>query len=727
MIAVPPSRNDPCPCGSGRRYKYCHGALADGSAAPLRPNASDAPLASVRAALAADRSADALAAVDAHLACNADDEAAQRLRGEILLAVDPPAAERVWRAIAASHEGDAEAHFQLGNLARARGDHAAAIEHYEIATRSAPRNSALQNNLGLAYEAGQRYADAEASFRAALQDRASGFHPLANLAQNLYQQRRYGDALPLFVRLTDEFGIDIASIWANRAICHRECRDYRNAIECLKRALALDPDVISLWHDLLALALETNAYDEALPAYEAIRARDPSPLLIESDLLLIQMHCVVWDELAERRARQLALAEHRRAGTPGASDERIQPFHFELFCEDPAAILAVARSAASGLALTPKPAQARNAGAATIRLGFAATRFDDHPVPRLLLSLLERLDRSRFDVRLYATGPSKDDATLARMRAAASAYRVVEGSFEQVADLIRGDAVDVLFDLNGYTETELVAALARRPAPVQVNFLGFTGTMGSPAYDFIVTDRYCVGAADAAHYVERALYVDPCYLPSDPARPIDPSPLRRADYGLPDGGFVYCAMGNTSKLLPELFDVWMQLMRDDPSAVLWLRGAIDFIQQNLRKEASRRGVDPARLHFAPHEIVPRYLARFRLADAFLDTVPFGSHTTVNDALYAGLPVLTVRGRSFHSRASASQLAAAGLDEMVAADLDGYAARARRMREDAHWRQQMAERTRAARTGPLFDIARYTRQFEACVERAFAEGSRASGA
>jgi predicted O-linked N-acetylglucosamine transferase (SPINDLY family) len=726
MIAAPPSRNDPCPCGSGRRYKHCHGALADGAAAPAA-SASDAPHASARAALVAGRHAEALATIDSHLAAHSDDEAAQRLRGEILLAVDPAAAERAWRAIAHRHDRDAEAHFQLGNLARARGDHAAAIGHYEIAARSAPRNGALQNNLGLAYEAVQRHADAEACFRSALRDAASGFHPLANLAQNLYQQKRHGEALPLFVRLTDEFGIDMAAIWANRAICHRECREYRDAIECLKRALALDPGVLSLWHDLLQLALETNAYDEALPAYEAIRARDPSPLLIESDLLLMQMHCVVWDELAERRSRQLALAQRRLEGNAGASDERIQPFHFELFCDDPAAVLAVARSAASAWPAAPAAARAHGARPAKIRLGFAASHFDDHPVPRLLVSLLEHLDRRRFDVLLYATGPNNDDATLARMRAASSAYRVASGGFGEIADRIRADAVDVLFDLNGYTETELVPALVRRPAPVQVNFLGFTGTMGCRAYDYIVADRCCVGEGDDAHYSERPLYIDPCYLPSDPSRAIDPAPLRRSDYGLPEGSFVCCAMGNTSKLLPELFDVWMKLLRDDPSAVLWLRGAIGYIQRNLRKEASARGVDPARLHFAPHEIVPRYLARFRLADLFLDTVPFGSHTTVNDALYAGVPVLTVRGRCFHSRASASQLVAAGLDELVASDLDDYAARARRMREDAQWRQRMAERTLAARSSALFDIARYVRQFEACVERAVAEGPRGTAA
>src|SRR5512144_1004615 len=158
MTSSPPSRNDPCPCGSGRRYKHCHGALAAGAAAAPTLDAAGSPLAVARTAHAAGRHGEALGAIDSHLAMHPDDDAAQRLRGEILVAVDAAAAERAWRAIAERRAGDAEAHFQLGNFARARGDHAAAIAHYEIATRSAPRNSALQNNLGLAYEAAQRHA-----------------------------------------------------------------------------------------------------------------------------------------------------------------------------------------------------------------------------------------------------------------------------------------------------------------------------------------------------------------------------------------------------------------------------------------------------------------------------------------------------------------------------------------------------------------------------------------
>jgi predicted O-linked N-acetylglucosamine transferase (SPINDLY family) len=252
---------------------------------------------------------------------------------------------------------------------------------------------------------------------------------------------------------------------------------------------------------------------------------------------------------------------------------------------------------------------------------------------------------------------------------------------------------------------------------LQAGFLGFTGTMGSAAYDFIVADRYCIPPASVPHYVETPLYIDPCYLPSDSRRTLGPVP-DRIDYGLPGDAIVLCAFANTYKILPAMFDAWMSLLVRHPRALLWLRDAGEEINLRLREEARARNVDATRLAFAPKEPPARYLARFRLADLFVDTSPFGAHTTLNDALFAGLPAVSIEGRTFAARASASQLRAAGLEALVAGSVDDYVRIADRLIANPGTLRALAERLRAAAAQtPLFDMDRYTRAFERAIEGA----------
>jgi predicted O-linked N-acetylglucosamine transferase (SPINDLY family) len=716
----PKSRNDPCPCGSGKRYKHCHGGDVQPATAraPMAADAAD-PLAMARAALRAGRHAEAARIVVAHHGEAPADFAALKVFAEALRPTDAARSRECWERALRAEPDDPEALFFVGDFCREAGEHARAIELFERALVHAPDHPALLNNLGLALEKDGRLDKAEPMFRRALEIEPDSLNALANLAQNLYQQWRHKEAIPLFDRLIERMPEPPAAIWANRAVSLRACGDAVKAEASLKRAVELVPDSAEIWCSLGLARIEQQAFGPAAIALERAVALDLDDAYAECLLLHSHAFECVWRDFDASRARILDTAMHPESRRRGA----VVPFVLQTLSDDPALELAVARrwSATQYLpAETKRPPRRTPDG--RLNLGFVSSDFHEHPVGRLIVGLFERLDRRRFRVFAYSPGAQKEDSTKARLKAAVDGFRVFPmADAGEVADAVRADGIDVAFDLTGYTGATMVDILALRPAPVQINFLGFTGTMGSSAFDWILTDRYCVPPEDARHYDEKPLYVDPCYLPSDAARVIDAAPMSRRNYGLREDAVVYAALMAPYKIPPALFDAWLTILGQVDGSVLWMREQSSGMAARLRDTAKARGVDPQRLTFSHPEPIPRYLARFRLADVFLDSAPFGSHTTVNDALFAGLPVIALAGRSFAARASASQVRAAGLDELVVDDLDGYLRTAVALGRDPARLRGMGARLRERRdTLPLFDLDHYARSFEAAIERAWAE-------
>jgi protein O-GlcNAc transferase len=712
MSTIPASRNDPCPCGSGKRYKHCHGATATDAAAgallvPRLPAQSSATAA--KAAPPAESPA----------------IAQQRARAQTLAATDPAAAIDAWERLLIAAPGDPEALFHLGNVAREQGDNEAAIAHFTAALERAPGHYGLANNLGLAYKNAGRLRDAEDAFRVALAANPEGLEPLANLAQNLYQQQRYEDALTYFEPLVQRYPeVDRAAIHANRGVALSMVGRLPEADTALTRALELEPGLPSLQRDIGLLYIKQMRWSKAAEQLELASRATPDSLIGASMLETARSNLADWRDGGALRKR---LIDALRSGALGPNDS-ITPFDFMAFCDDPALQRAAAATWVQDRIAEPLPLRTLASGE-RLRLGFVSSDFGNHPVARLLLSLLETLDRNRFESFAYLTRPVQHvDRYLDRVKAAVRAFVPIDRlTPDEVAARVRADRIDILFDLNGLTGTQATAAFARRPAPMQVNFLGYTGTMAEGGYDFIVTDRHCLPEAERGNYRERPLFVEPCYLPSDATRDLDPAPPSRAEYGLPDAAFVLAMFAAPYKFSPALFDRWMNLLRRHPDSVMWLRQMEDAAVANLRAEAQARGVASARLVFAPTEPIPRYLARFRHADLFLDTYPFGTHTTVNDALFAGLPVVTQQGRSFASRASASQVLAAGLPELVADSAEQYEAIAEALLTDRPRLAALTARLRDAGVHkPLFDAAAYARAFEAALRGGWAELARERG-
>ena len=716
----PKSRNDPCPCGSGKRYKHCHGSDAQPATAPA-PMPADAadPLAMARAALRAGRHAEAAGIVVAHHGEAPADFAALKVLAEALRPIDAARSRECWERAHREAPDDPETLFFLGEFCREAGEHARAIELFERALALAPDHPALLNNLGLTLEKVGDLEPAERCYRRALEVSPDDVNAIANLAQNLYQQRRHKDAIPVFERLVKRMPVAPAEIWANYGVSMRSVGNFLAAEPLVLRATELSPDHPHPWRDLGSCRVAAKNWGGAAMAYAKAIELDPNDHTTECNMLHACGHECVWDRFDELRR---SILDSIPQATQGAG-EIAMPFPVQAISDDPALerSLALRWTAHEFLPASPlRPARRSEPG--KLRVGFLSPDLHTHPVGRLVVGLIERLDRTRYEVFAFSTEKEVDDAIQPRIRKACDHFRsfpVVDA--REVADAIRADRIDVLIDLAGHTAGANLSTLSLRPAPVQVNYLGYTGTLGSPAVDWIVADPYCIPPDLADAYVERPLYLDPCYMPRCGDHADDDVSISRSDYGLPEHALVYAVMSAAYKILPERFDAWMEILRAVPGSILWMRTMGRVAARRLHLRAESRGVDPARLQIARNEPVPRYLARYRLADLYLDTWPFGSHTTVNDALSVGLPVLAQAGRTFASRASASQVIAAGLPELVTNSLQGYVDLAIALGSDRARLGALSARLRANRSRlPYFDLDAYTRAFEAVVERAWAE-------
>jgi predicted O-linked N-acetylglucosamine transferase (SPINDLY family) len=357
-----------------------------------------------------------------------------------------------------------------------------------------------------------------------------------------------------------------------------------------------------------------------------------------------------------------------------------------------------------------------------LRIGYLSGNFQEHPVAHLVTGVIESHDREGLDVFLYSYGPDATDAYRTRLKDSGWTFREIAGITDiDAARRIAEDGIDILVDLMGFTAGTRSGISQRRPAPVIVNWLGYPGTLGDPRIaDYVIGDPVTTPAEAAPYYSEIIAQMPYCYQPNDRSRVVGETPTREAA-GLPAAGVVFCCFNQSYKITPEVFDIWCRLIDAVPDSVLWLIDTTPVVRSNLQREAQARGVDPARLVFAPRVPLTEHLGRLKLADIALDTFPYTSHTTGSDALWAGVPLVTRMGDTFASRVAASLLNAIGMNELVVNDAEAYFELCRSLANDAPRRQALRDRLAAQREiAPLFDTTRFTRDLEALYQRIWSQ-------
>lgn len=601
----------------------------------------------------------------------------------------------------------AGAHCNRGNVLRQLNRLDEALASYDRALTVHPDYVEAHFNRGNVLETLKRVEEALLAYdrTLVLRPKFAGAH--CNRGNALRELKRFDEALVSYDRAI-ALQPDLVEAHSNRGMILHELKRRDEALASYDRALALHPDYIDALNNRGTTLQELKRFDDALATYDRLLALNPHHPHGFSGAASCAINVCDWDMRA-RLAAGLPAQVNGRASV-------VSCFALLGYSGDPALQLQCARNyLTSRLPSLPQPLwTGQRWRHDKIRIAYLSADFRAHATAFLMAELFERHDRSRFEI--IGISFSTDDGSNMRQRLVVAFdefHDVQRSSDKNVAQLLQDREVDIAIDLKGYTQDSRPEILAHRPVPIQVSYLGYPGTMGAPFIDYILADKFVAPFEHQPFYTEKIVHLPGCYQANDSKRVIAELMPTRQQAGLPDRGFVFCSFNNNWKIAPDVFDVWMRLLQEISGSVLWLLRDNDSAEHNLRKQAAARGIDPSRLVFADRAPPDEHLARHRLADLFLDTLPCNAHTTASDALWAGLPVLTCTGESFSGRVATSLLHAVGLPELAASSLEHYRALALQLaRDPALLVEIKATLVRNRSSCELFNSERFSRHVEA---------------
>jgi len=599
----------------------------------------------------------------------------------------------------------AQAHYNRGNVLKEVGRLDEALASYDRAVALKPDYASAYNNRGNVLRQLGRLKEALASHARAIALQPDRPGPHSDRGHALYELRQFDEALADCDRaIALEPGH--AEAYSNRGLVLQELGRLGEALASHDEAIALRANYAETHSNRGRTLEELGRFDEAFASYGKALALKPDFEFLFGTFLLTKKQICDWTGLEE------SLAQYRQDIC--SSKKVTRPFAAAVLIDS-----AALQRKASEIFSEPGRPSARPRFAArvrrdTIRIGYFSADFHDHATSHLMAGLFENSDTAKFELYGFSFGPHEQDEMRKRVSAAFAAFHDVASLADsEVARFSRDLGIDIAIDLKGYTQHSRPGIFAERCAPVQVNYLGYPGTMGTEHIDYIIADTTVIPRDRQADYTEKVVYLPNSYQVTDSRRRISDRVFTRQELGLPEQGFVFCCFNNSYKISPPTFDIWMRLLRFVEGSVLWLLLDNPTAASNLRKEAEKRGVDSARLVFAMRTGSEEHLARHRLADLFLDTLPCNAHTTASDALWAGLPVLTCMRQSFASRVAASLLRAIGLPELITRTEAEYEALAIELAKDANVLSAIRRKLeRNRRSTPLFDTRLFARHIEA---------------
>jgi predicted O-linked N-acetylglucosamine transferase (SPINDLY family) len=637
-------------------------------------------------------------------------------------AKDFEAAEQIYRRYLSTRPKHLVALNNAAVVAKALGRHNVALVRLGKALRHHPDSADAHYNLGNTLQELGRLEEAVSAYRRTIDLRPGYVSAHLNLGNALDKQCRFGEAVASY-RNAITFGGDDAETHCNLGNSYKAQNLFREALTHYICAATQEPDRAEFHYNAGMVRFETRAYPEAIASFRRVVELDPAHDSALSLLLFLAQTACDWEETD--RLRPLVRAATDKALATGALC-REGPLESISRDADPARNLAVTASFARQF-IVPAAAGAQRAAPARrqlgpIRLGYLSADFRDHAVAHVMGGVFGRHDRTRFNVSAYAYGT--DDKSPWRRRIERDCDRFVD--FYGINDLdaartIAQDNIDILIDLTVWTRGSRPRISALRPAAVQIQYLGFPGTSGSPFYDYAMVDRTVAPPEHRAFWSEALIHLPGCYFMVDRDQPIATSNLNRGNFGLAENQFVFCSFNQSFKIDRSVFLAWMKILAAVPGSVLWLANSGAVIEANLVQDARRHGVDPARLIFADRiDDKAQHLQRLGLADLVLDTPAYNGHTSTADALLAGVPVITVAGGHFASRVSASLLQAADLEALIADHIDAYVEHAIQLAASPALLGQLRARLKIARAGSvLFDTERSVAGLETAYERVWA--------
>jgi protein O-GlcNAc transferase len=620
------------------------------------------------------------------------------------------AAEAAYRRVISLNPDIAVGHNNLGTVLKDQGLLDQALAAFEKAIALKPDYAEASYNRATVLQQQARFEEALAAYGQAVRLRPDYSDAVNNAGIVLQELGRAGEAIDLYRQLLQQVPghADACNNLATALLVQGRAEEARAA---LGQALARRSDFPEAFYNLGNACRELGDLSGAISAYGNALQLRPDYADAFSQLRHHRAQACEWSDFEADQAR---LIEMVRRGI------RVPPFYL---LPTPASASDQLLCAEQWIGPVKPPAEAvfgheRSVARERIRLGYLSGDFHQHATAQLMAELFECHDRDRFEVFAYSYGPDDNSPMRARLNSAFDRFVDIQSlSHREAAERIRADEVDILIDLKGYTHHARPAISAYRPAPVQVNYLGYPATMGVDFIDYIIADPFVVPSSQQAFFSEKLVHLPGSYQVNDRKREVASARASRQDWGLPEGALVFCSFNNSYKISPAFFDIWMRLLRAVPGSVLWLLEANRLVKGNLRSEAEKRGVDSSRLIFAPVVPLAEHLGRHGHADLFLDTLPCNAHTTASDALWAGLPVLTCSGDTFAGRVAGSLLTAIGMPELVTRSLEEYEQTALALARDPQRLIALRQKLAANRDScALFDPVKLTGNIEAAYAR-----------
>jgi len=549
-------------------------------------------------------------------------------------------------------------------------------------------DTAALHRLAIEHHGRGELAKAEDYFREVALRTPLELSAWTNLAATLLKQQKYAAAIPILLQIID-LSPELAEAHLDLGVCYNRLKQNEAAIRCYQQAITLEPRLDKAYVNIVNAYLDCcdwKAVDLWTEEFLTYRGRQPSNAWMER----LEPFCALTlfpgtlsKESAIYHAKKISQSVNRKVGVWSSSRSET------------------------------------NTGK-RIRIGYVTADFRNHPTAHLTFRLYQAHSRREFEIFAYSIGP--DDGSDYRKNIEKTCDHFFDARYEtaeRTAERIRSHQIDILVDMNCHGANSRPRIFALRPAPVQVNYLGYPGTSGAEYIDYFISDRVATPPGYEEEFTERIVYLPGSYFINDKHQPFATQAFSRPDFHLPQNSFVFCCFNRVRKIDRQVFSAWMEILRSVPDGVLWLITEDPLARGNLRREAVLSGVDPERLIFGQNVDKPVHLARHRLADLFLDTLTYNAHSVASDSLLAGLPVLTCPGKTFMSRVAASLLAAASVPELIVKDLDEYknlAVRLARDREELNKFRRKLEQGRL--TCSLFDADRYARNLEHAYRRMY---------
>jgi len=608
--------------------------------------------------------------------------------------------------------------FNLGNIHKKSDRIDKAVECYEMALKAAPEDARIHYNLGTTLMEARQYSEAMPCFEKALELTPDNTEALNNMGMVHYRTGLYQNALTYYQRAID-IREDFAEAHNNIGLVYKLLEQKDKSLRHFNRAIEIDPEFGEAFHNLSEVQRESKQFDVAIEnSRRAIELQpDLTPALTHHSYLLKWL--CEWDEYDHVKER-IDLLVKRELDTGEVVGET--PFMNLIRVDDPQYNRRVADYFAGKaleniknidlhFSLRDEPRKLKK-----ITVGYLSANFRYHPLAHLLANLFRHHNRNEFQINCYSMGPDDKSEYRARFEKDSDLFRDIRHfSHKESAQLIYDDNVEILVDLMGYTQGNRLEIAALRPAPLQVRYMGMPGTTGGNIFDYIIVDEIVLPIDQQTGYSEKFIYMPHTYQVNDRSKQISREPVTRKMFDLPEDAFVFCSFNTSYKVDPVIFSAWMEILNETENSVLWLMPDIKRAGDNMRSLAKEHGVDPKRLIYTNNIPLEKHLARISLADLALDTRTVGGAATTSDALWGGIPVITLLGNRFISRMSASILHAAGLDELITHTLSDYKKLAIKLAADRDEVKALKKKLQHnIQSMPLFDTLGFTLN----LERAF---------